>query len=211
MLNPFLEIPLEIYEKHMSLDSVYQLQTLNEIMRDQLNCYDVSTSMILGIAGGNGLEHVDIGKIDVVYGVDINSKYLKTCRQRYSFLGNRFKEICTDLAELTACLPKAELIIADLFIEYIGYEAFICHMQRINPKYISVVIQINPDDEFVSDSPYLHTFDRVAEVHHQIYENELKQSLDRIGYSCILNKEYSLPNGKLFQRFDFKSDSSFVE
>lgn len=211
MLNPFLEIPLEIYEKHMSLDSVYQLQTLNEIMHDQLNRYDVSTYMILGVAGGNGLEHIDISKIDVVYGVDINSQYLETCRQRYSYLGSHFKEICANLTELTASLPKSELIIANLFIEYIGYEAFICHMKKANPKYISVVIQINTDDEFVSDSPYLHTFDRVAEVHHQMEETELKHSLSRISYSCILNEEYSLPNGKLFQRFDFKSDSSFVK
>jgi hypothetical protein len=205
MSNPFLEIPLEIYEKHMSLDSVYQLQTLNEIMRDQLNRYDVSTSMILGVAGGNGLEHVDINKFDVVYGVDINSQYLETCRQRYSYLGSHFKEICLDLTELTANLPQSELIIANLFIEYIGYEAFACHMQKIYPKYISVVIQINLGDEFVSDSPYLHAFDRVTEIHHQMEKTELEHSLDRIGYSCMLNKKYSLPNGKLFQRFDFIS------
>lgn len=204
MTNPFLEIPLEIYEKHMSLDSVYQLQTLNEIMRAQLNHYDVSTSMILGVAGGNGLEHIDINKIDVIYGVDINSKYLEACRQRHLHLGSHFKEICVNLTELTAILPKSDLIIANLFIEYIGYEAFICHVEKICPQYISVVIQINIGDEFVSDSPYIHAFDRVAEVHHHIEATELKQSLGRIGYSCVLNEEYPLPNGKLFQRFDFK-------
>lgn len=203
MSNPFLEIPIEIYEKHMSLDSVQQLQTLNGIMRDQLNRYDVSTGMILGVAGGNGLEHVEKNKFDVVYGVDVNPQYLETCKQRFSHLGTHFKGLCFDLADLSSCLPKSELIIANLIIEYIGCEAFACHMQKIRPKYISAVIQVNTGDGFVSDSPYLHAFDRVAEVHHQIEETELKHSLSRLGYSCILSEEYPLPNGKLFQRFDF--------
>lgn len=202
MTNPFLAIPLEIYEKHMSLDSVYQLQTLNEIMRDQLNRYDVSTSMILGVAGGNGLEHIDISKIDVVYGVDINSQYLEICKQRYSYLGSHFKEVCADLTELSINLPKSELVIANLFVEYIGYKAFIYHVLKICPSYISVVIQINSGDEFVSDSLFIHVFDKVAEIHHQIDEIELKHLLGGIGYSCILDKEYSLPNGKVFKRFD---------
>lgn len=207
MSNPFLEIPLDIYEKHMSLDSVQQLQALNRIMSDQLDRYDVSTAMILGTAGGNGLEHVDTTKFDVVYGVDINPQYLEICRQRFSHLGSHFKGLLLDLADLSLSLPKSELIIADLVIEYIGYEAFACHMQKICPKYISVVIQVNKGDGFVSDSPYLHAFDRVAEVHHQIDGTGLKHSLSRIGYSCILNEEYPLPNGKLFQRFDFQGQT----
>jgi len=172
MSNPFLEIPLEIYEKHMSFGSVQQLQTLNKIMRDQLNRYDVSTAMILGVAGGNGLEYVDISKIDVVYGVDINPKYLEACRQRFSHLGTHFRDLCSDLTDLTSCLPEADLVIADLIIEYIGYEAFVCHMQKVSPKYISVVIKVNRGDGFVSDSPYLHAFDRLAESHHQIDESD---------------------------------------
>lgn len=32
--NPWESIHLEDYEKHMSLDSVFQLQTLDEIMRE---------------------------------------------------------------------------------------------------------------------------------------------------------------------------------
>ncbi|MDQ2086990.1 hypothetical protein RBH29_11185 [Herbivorax sp. ANBcel31] len=49
------------------MDSVYQLQTLNKIMCEQLKCYDILTPMILGVAGGNSLEHIDINKIDKVY------------------------------------------------------------------------------------------------------------------------------------------------
>ena len=57
MPNPWEEISLEDYENHMSLDSVNQLQTMNAIMKEQFSAYAADTAMILGVAGGNGLEH----------------------------------------------------------------------------------------------------------------------------------------------------------
>ncbi len=58
MKNPWEEINLEDYENHMQLDSVRQLQTMNSIMRSQFEAYPVCSAMVLGVAGGNGLEHV---------------------------------------------------------------------------------------------------------------------------------------------------------
>ena len=39
MNNPWEEIKLDDYEKHMSLDSVKQLQTMNKMMKEQLEDY----------------------------------------------------------------------------------------------------------------------------------------------------------------------------
>ena len=58
MVNPWIEILLDDYENHMRLGSVMQLQTMNQMMKSQLEDYPVSSAMILGVAGGNGLEHV---------------------------------------------------------------------------------------------------------------------------------------------------------
>ncbi len=182
MQNPFLEIPLDIYEKHMSLDTVQQLPILNHIMKKQLHSYNVSSVMILGIAGGNGLEHIETQKIDIVYGVDINEKYLETCGQRYSKLNGHFQTVCVDLTNKDVEIPKANLVIANLFVEYIGYDAFAHHMKVMSPEFISVIIQINEQEGFVSKSPYIHSFDKVSEVHHQMEENELSDSLAEIGY-----------------------------
>ena len=77
MKNPWEEIDLEIYESHMRLDSVMQLQAMNAIMKKQLEAYPAATAMILGVAGGNGLEHIRRGKYHTVYGVDINADYLR--------------------------------------------------------------------------------------------------------------------------------------
>lgn len=76
MNNPWEKVRLSDYENHMALDSVRQLQALNQMMKGQLNQYDVQSAMILGIAGGNGLEHIDVQKLHRVYGIDINKEYL---------------------------------------------------------------------------------------------------------------------------------------
>ena len=203
MRNPFLDIPLETYEKHMNLDTVQQQQVLNKIMKKQLHSYDVNSVMILGIAGGNGLEHVETQKINIVYGVDINEKYLEVCRHRYSELDGHFETVCVDLTNKDVELPSADLVIANLFVEYIGYDAFTHHMKVMSPKYISVIIQINEQDGFVSESPYIRAFDRVCEVHHQMEEDKLTDELALIGYSKIYREDIPLPNGKKFIQVDF--------
>jgi len=42
--------------------------------------------MVLGVAGGNGLEHIDPDKYQTVYGVDINDEYLHVVEKRYADL-----------------------------------------------------------------------------------------------------------------------------
>ena len=60
MNNPWEEISLDDYEKHMRLDTVKQLQAMNAIMKEQFAAYPAETAMILGVAGGNGLEHMTL-------------------------------------------------------------------------------------------------------------------------------------------------------
>ena len=207
MKNPWEEISLTDYENHMSLDSVYQLQTMNEMMKEQLNEYKIKTVIILGVAGGNGLEHIDKEKIEKVYGIDVNQKYLDECENRYPKLAGVFKVICADLLNDDLQLPHADLLIANLLIEYIGYECFRSIVNSVTPEYVSCIIQINTDNSFVSDSPYLQAFDRLQEVHHQIDEKALKNAMNEIGYIKKIIDERELPNGKKLLRIDFIQNS----
>ena len=204
MNNPWEEIKLEDYENHMKLDSVMQLQTMNSLMKEQFEAYPVSTAMVLGIAGGNGLEHVSPDKCETVYGVDINEDYLRVVSERYKDLAGVLKCLCIDLTKDADKLPHAELVIANLLIEYIGYDAFKNAISKIDPKYVSCVIQINTDEnQWVSDSPYLHAFDRLDEVHHQMEENALSEAVSDTGYSLIFQDRKDLPNGKALVRLDY--------
>lgn len=203
MKNPWEEIQLTDYESHMKLDSVMQLQAMNEMMKDQFITYPVSSIMILGIAGGNGLEHIQKEKFKRVYGVDINSSYLQAVIQRYPDLNGLLECLCIDLINETNKLPKADMIIANLLIEYIGYECFQKAVRQVNPKYVSCIIQINMEDNWVSDSPYLHVFDGLEQVHHQMEAHALENTMLEIGYHAINTLEHMLPNGKKLVQIDF--------
>jgi len=204
MKNPWEEISLSDYENHMKLDSVMQLQAMNEMMKGQFDAYPISSVMILGIAGGNGLEHIQKEKFEKVYGVDVNSSYLKEVILRYPDLDGLLECLCINLISETDKLPKADMVIANLLIEYIGYECFQKTVRQVNPKYVSCIIQINTEDNWVSDSPYLHVFDGLEQVHHQMEEEALEKAMIEIDYGVIRTLEHMLPNGKKLVQIDFE-------
>lgn len=204
MKNPWEAIRLDTYEAHMSLDSVRQLQVLNALMRDQLEAYPVRTAMILGVAGGNGLEHVRREKYETVWGVDLNQEYLQAAAVRHPELDGVLRLLELDLTREAEKLPRAELVIADLLIEYVGYAAFRRVIRQVCPRFVSCVIQINTDaEEWVSDSPWLHAFDGLAAVHHQMEPAALTARMAQIGYREIFRACMPLPNGKQLLRLDY--------
>lgn len=204
MKNPWEEISLADYENHMKLASVMQLQAMNEMMEDQFNSYPVSSVMILGVAGGNGLGHISKDKFSKVYGVDVNAAYLKEVIRRYPDLEGVLECLCINLLNESDKLPQADMIIANLLIEYIGYSCFQKAIRCANPKYVSCIIQINAENSWVSNSPYLHVFDGLEQVHHQMEEKALENAMIEIGYHAINMLEHMLPNGKKLVQLDFE-------
>lgn len=203
-MNPWEEISLSDYENHMSLDSVKQLQTLNEMMKMQFDAYPVKTAMVFGVAGGNGLEHINQKKYEKIYGIDINEEYLAAVKQRYSYLEETLECCRIDLNEESYILPESELVIANLFIEYVGYERFKKGILKSKAKYVSCIIQKNTDEEtWVSNSPYIHAFDGLDAVHHQMEEKKLTQEMEDIGYGLLKIDNSPLPNGKRLVRLDY--------
>lgn len=107
---PWEDIPLDDYESHVSLGSIMRFRAMNEMMKDQLSVYPASAAMILGIAGGNGLEHVRPDSFKTLYYVDINPSYLHSVARRYPQLANTLTCLCLDLATDVASCPHADLL-----------------------------------------------------------------------------------------------------
>lgn len=208
MENPWKRIVLSDYERHMSLDSVRQIQVMNALMEEQFSKYPAETAMLLGIAGGNGLEHINPKKIKTLYGVDINREYLKACVERYPDLKDTLVCIQADLTAPKLELPRAGLVVANLLVEYIGYECFRRVLAAVQPDYVSCAIQLNTGSDFVSDSPYLYVFDGLEAVHRQMSETAMEEALSESGFHLVETKEYPLPNGKKLARLDFKGGRS---
>lgn len=154
MKHPWGEINLETYEAHMSSEKVYQLQTLNEITKQQLADYEHSKIAILGIAGGNGLVNINRDSTEKVYGFDVNQEYLDQCKIRYSYLGDILELLCCDLSNIHIKLPYTNILICNLIIEYLGIESFagLIENNNDNIQVISCVIQKNNCNHFVSNS-----------------------------------------------------------
>lgn len=111
MKNPWEQIDLSDYENHMKSGSVLHLQAMNTMMTDQLYRYLSRTIMILGVAGGNGLEHIDPALTETVYGVDINNIYLEESQKRYENLAGIFSPLCIDLTDGSAPLPNGKKLV----------------------------------------------------------------------------------------------------
>ena len=118
---------------------------------------------------------------------------------------NILKCMRVDLTCEPDMLPEADLVIANLVIEYVGYEAFKRAILKTGAGYVSCIIQINTDEgAWVSDSPYLHSFDGLDAVHRQMEEQSLIMKMSEIGYCLIKTSDTSLPNGKKLVMLDFE-------
>ena len=68
MSDPWLSIPLADYEGHMGADNVQQLSALSGLFKRALDVCLPDSVAILGIAGGNGLEHANPATIKRIVG-----------------------------------------------------------------------------------------------------------------------------------------------
>jgi hypothetical protein len=82
-MNPWLALPLEDYEGHMSSNAVNQLVPLADLFGEALARLRPRSVAILGVAGGNGLQHVDGTITARVVGIDVNPDYLAATRERF--------------------------------------------------------------------------------------------------------------------------------
>lgn len=204
MSNPWEKLKLEHYEGHMQYENVYQAQMLNSIMNKQINELPAKTICILGISGGNGLEHVNIDRISKIIGIDINIEYLSACRSRFPALNDILDLVHTDLTLPCSKIPDMEIIIANLVIEYLGIDIFKNLMEKNKSKYLSCVIQQSCNNSFVSSTPFDKYFSDISHVHNDIDKERLIQVLKSIGLHPTLIEEIEMPNNKILLRMDFK-------
>jgi hypothetical protein len=203
MSNPWEAVPLAAYEAHMAAPHVGQLQALSDITRRQLKRHMPQTLCVLGVAGGNGLEHVDAEITEKVYAVDISAEYLGACAQRFAALGDRLSLLRMDLCDEACRLPESDLVIANLVIEYTGVEAFARLIAAARPAAVCCAVQASCGAAFVSETPCADALKRIGGIHQDIDPAALTAAMERIGYRQGFREEVALPNGKKLVCIDF--------
>lgn len=118
--NPWLDIPPDDYENHMSSPEVAQLQALEMLFGEILARFRPASMAIIGCSTGNGFEHIDQEITKRTIGIDINREYLDIAMARHSHIpGVRF--LCADIAaaDEIECEP-VDLVHAALLFEYVN-------------------------------------------------------------------------------------------
>src|SRR5262249_35714398 len=151
--------PLADYEGHM--DAVQQLSALSDLFARALDLCRPPSVAILGIAGGNGLEHLDPAVTTRIVGIDINREYLDEVQRRF---GSRtlLELHCVDLSAeedqlLAASVEPVALVHAALFFEHAGAGRALDNAIVLVSwgGHLSVVLQLPQHDQAaVSATPY---------------------------------------------------------
>jgi SAM-dependent methyltransferase len=118
-MNPWLALPLDDYEGHMGSAAVNQLGPLADLFGDVLARLRPRSVAVLGVAGGNGLQHLDRAITTRGVAIDINPGYLAATRERFPDLRG-LELVCADLAHDAIEIEPVSLVHAALVFEHAG-------------------------------------------------------------------------------------------
>ena len=197
MPNPWLSIPLEDYEGHMGCAGVRQLSVLSELFKRALDRCLPESVAVLGIAGGNGLEHIDDAVTKRIVGVDINERYLDKVQRRFGALAG-LELHCCDLAERDFRLAPVALVHAALIFEHVGLGVALENaLSLVAPEgALSVVLQVPSEDELAVAATSYTSMQTLKQDFALIDINEFQRLLGLKGFRLVEEENRSLPSGK---------------
>jgi len=202
--NPWLSIPLEDYERHMSHYQVGQSILLNSLTKKYLDEANPETAVFLGVAGGNGLEHIDKNITQSVIGIDINQDYLNTAFKRYKHTIASLQLVNLDIVKNTESICKADFIWAALVLEYTGIDKVLefCTNNIREGGHLIVSIQSNNNKQSVSPTG-IDSIKKAGEIFSIVSPGNLLSKALETGFILIDKEENTLPNGKSIITFHF--------
>ncbi len=199
MDNPWLAIPLADYEGHMGSAGVAQLEALAELFDCVLRRTRPQSVVILGVAGGNGLDRISPEVTTRVCGLDINPRYLESVRRSYGNLPG-LELHCVDLARQPVEMEPVLLVHAALIFEHAGLDGCLRNaVSLVAPGgSLSVVLQMpSAQAPGVGVSPYPSVQSLSAEFR-LIDPARLRGALGQHGFRQAWETERQLPGGKAF-------------
>jgi hypothetical protein len=197
MSNPWLSVPLNEYEQHMSAEEVRQLGVLSELFAEAIARCCPSSIAVLGIAGGNGLEHIDNSVTTRIIGLDLNPQYIEAVRHRYSHLSG-LELHSVDLGRQHLALEPVQLVHAALIFEHAGVGCCLENAIALTAPggSLSIVLQLPAENgQAVARS----SFSSIQNLHSHfsvVSPTWLGQSLATRGFRLTHERARDLPAGK---------------
>jgi phosphoribosylformylglycinamidine (FGAM) synthase-like enzyme len=197
MANPWLTVPLADYEGHMRSANVEQLDTLSDLFAKALASVHAASVAILGIAGGNGLEHIDTALTKRIIGIDVNAGYLNAVQERYRDLpGLELHRI--DLSKEHIHLEPVQLVHAALVFEHAGVGESLDNALSLVAVggTLSIVLQLPSQTESDVSPTAFSTIQNLKPNFTLIDPQRLVTALETHGLTLKEQLEHPLPAGK---------------
>ena len=196
--SPWLHIPLRDYEEHMRSPNVAQLDALSDLFAQSLSICHPDSLAILGIAGGNGLDRVDLRLTRRILGVDIHPDYLESVLERYPELP--LKLVCADLARESLREPAVQLVHAALIFEHAGTEQCLRNAVSLVRRdgFLSVVLQLPASADAPVSQTTVSSMQALSPHFRFVDPASLIGAAGILGLSLFYEMRTDLPSGKSF-------------
>jgi Methyltransferase domain len=200
MNNPWLNIPLDDYERHMSLPAVGQAQMVADQFDGALNRWVPKCVAVIGCAGGNGLDRIEGRSIERIVAVDINPDYIEHTRARHATQFPHLETVCGDVQSELLTYGPVDLTFAALLFEYVDLTSALETIARNSRSdaILTTVVQLpHATAHAVSPSPY-KSLGQLASVMKLVAPDELRKATMELGFADVDSTQIVLSSGKRF-------------
>jgi len=207
MSNPWLGIPLDDYEQHMSLPEIGQAQMLAEQFARALDRWAPPSVAVIGCAGGNGLDRVEGRSVARLVAVDVNPEYIELTRARYARRLPRLEMICADVQSGLLTYEPVDFTYAALLFEYVDLMATLRTLKRNSrtAAVLTTVLQLpHTAIEAVSSSPYKSLLG-LSPAMKLVAPDALCQAAADAGFAVVDSISIELASGKRFCLQNFRA------
>ncbi len=200
MHSPWLDIPLADYEGHMALPGIGQADMLAQQFAALLSEWTPASAAVIGCAGGNGFDRINVGVTQRVVGIDINPRYIQELAYRYAATIPGLELYVRDIQEPLKRIAPVELIYAALVLEYVEPAPVLRNLQRIcRPRGILATVLQLPSEPAaaISASPFA-SLEGLAPALHLLSPEALTATAAAAGFAPLASRRITLASGKEF-------------
>jgi SAM-dependent methyltransferase len=200
MSNPWLNVPLDDYEGHMSLPAVGQAQMIAEQLDRALERWAPTNIAVIGCAGGNGLEKIAERAVERVVAVDVNPAYIERVRTRYAGRLLGLELVCADVQSESLTYGPVDFTYAALLFEYVGVLSTLKTLKRNSrpDAVLTAIVQLpHPTIHAVSPSPY-KSLGSLASAMTLVAPEILRRAAADVGFAAADSTIIELSSGKRF-------------
>ncbi|MGA2875014.1 MAG: class I SAM-dependent methyltransferase [Nitrososphaerales archaeon] len=205
MRNPWLDIPLDDYERHMSLPEIGQAQMIAYDFKSLLEVYSPSSVAVIGCAGGNGFDCIDSLRTTRIVGIDVNPDYIRCARSRFSKRFPILELYAQNIETAEKLFKPVQMIYAALVFEYIEFSLGLARMvEHLRAGGIlAAILQLPSSQRIVSPSPF-RSLKPLEQFMVLRSPEDFEASAKTIGLTKLSSKKLTLESGKEFEALVFR-------